>query len=105
MILGLTTMHGNARGALECGGLTPPSPLGPYALGTLRRRQAAALQGAFGTVISTASKDLRSFFRFNDLRKTPEVLRFAPGLWLFAMPVWVAQTSFFMSAPQPARAP
>ena len=31
---------------MECGGLTPPSPLGLYARGTLRRRQAAALQGA-----------------------------------------------------------
>jgi hypothetical protein len=38
--------NGRAEGTLECGGLTPPSPLGLYALGTLRRRQAAALQGA-----------------------------------------------------------
>ena len=35
-----------AEGTLECGGLTPPSPLGRYALATLRRRRAAALQGA-----------------------------------------------------------
>ena len=35
-----------AEGTLECGGLTPPSRLGLYALGTPRRRQAAALQGA-----------------------------------------------------------
>jgi hypothetical protein len=26
MILSLTTVHENARSALECGGLTPPSP-------------------------------------------------------------------------------
>ena len=42
MILGLTTVHENARSALERGGLAPPSPLGLYALGTLRRRPAAA---------------------------------------------------------------
>jgi hypothetical protein len=35
-----------AEGTLECGGSTPPSPRGLYALGTLRRRRAAALQGA-----------------------------------------------------------
>jgi tetratricopeptide (TPR) repeat protein len=38
--------NGCAEGTLECGGLTPPSPLCVYALGTPRRRQAAALQGA-----------------------------------------------------------
>jgi hypothetical protein len=58
MILRLTTVHENARSALECGGLTPPSPLGLYALGTPRRRQAAALQGAFGTAIFMAARDL-----------------------------------------------
>jgi len=52
VILRPTTVHENARGALECGGLTPPFPVGLYPLGTLRRRQAAALQGAFGTVVS-----------------------------------------------------
>jgi hypothetical protein len=31
-----------AEGALESGGLTPPSPLGLYALGTLGRRSATA---------------------------------------------------------------
>jgi hypothetical protein len=60
MILRLTTVHENARSALECGGLTPPSSLRLYALGTPRRRQAAALQGAFGTVIFMAAKDLGS---------------------------------------------
>ena len=38
--------NGCAEGTLECGGLTPPSPLGLHAGGTLRRRQAVALQGA-----------------------------------------------------------
>jgi hypothetical protein len=57
MILRLTTVHENARSALECGGLTPPSPFGVYSLGTLRRRQAAALQGAFGTVIFVAARN------------------------------------------------
>jgi len=38
--------NGCAEGTLDCDGLTPPSPLGLYALGTLRRRQAVALQGA-----------------------------------------------------------
>jgi hypothetical protein len=54
MILRLTTVHENARSALECGGLTPPSSLGLHALGTPRRRQTAALQGAFGTAIFMA---------------------------------------------------
>jgi hypothetical protein len=58
MILRLTTVHENARSALECGGLTPPSPLGLYALGTPRRCQAATLQGAFGTVIFMATRNL-----------------------------------------------
>ena len=38
--------NGSAEGALECRGLTPPSPPGLRAGGNLRRRQAAALQGA-----------------------------------------------------------
>jgi len=58
MILRPTTVHENARSALECGGLTPPSPLRLYALGTPRRRQAAALQGAFGTGIFMAARNL-----------------------------------------------
>ena len=59
MILRLTTVHENARSALECGGLKPPSPLGLHAGGTLRRRQAAALQGAFGTAIFMAGGYVR----------------------------------------------
>ena len=61
MILRLTTAHENARSALECGGLTPPSPLSLHAGGTLRRRQAAALQGAFGTGILMAAMNLQLF--------------------------------------------
>ena len=42
----MSDCHEHARSALECGGLTPPSPLA-LALGAIpRRRQAAALQGA-----------------------------------------------------------
>ena len=58
MILRLTTVPENVRSALECGGLTPPSPLGLHAGNTLRRRQAAALQGAFGTAISMVARNL-----------------------------------------------
>jgi hypothetical protein len=58
MILRLSIVHENARSALECGGLTPPSSLGLHALGTPRRRQAAALQGAFGTAIFMAARNL-----------------------------------------------
>jgi hypothetical protein len=38
--------NGCAEGTLKCGSLTPPSLLGLHAEDTLRRRQAAALQGA-----------------------------------------------------------
>jgi hypothetical protein len=49
MTLRLTTVHEKARSALECGGSTPPwIAQGIQAKGG-RRRQAAALQGAFGT--------------------------------------------------------
>jgi hypothetical protein len=60
MILRLTTVHENARRALECGGLTPPwSAQGTEARGeggVPPRR--AAFQGAFGTVIFMASRTL-----------------------------------------------
>jgi hypothetical protein len=56
MILQLTTVHENARSALECGGSTPPWP--PTLEVNVRRRRAAALQGAFGTVIFKAAKNL-----------------------------------------------
>jgi hypothetical protein len=58
MILRLTTVRENARSALEYGGLTPPSSPGLHALGTPRRRQAAALQGAFGTAIFMPARNL-----------------------------------------------
>jgi hypothetical protein len=43
---GLSPLRPSALSGAQCGGLTPPSPLGLYPAGTLRRRQAAALQGA-----------------------------------------------------------
>jgi hypothetical protein len=69
----LTTVHENARSALECGGSTPPwnnpgvndnrAPDGGPHLGGAaekangRRCQATALQGASGTTIPMAAKD------------------------------------------------
>ena len=41
------------------------------------RRQAAALQGAFGTAIFMEAKDLSRCLRFKDLRTTAEMLRCA----------------------------
>src|SRR5208282_5658874 len=61
MILRLTTVHENARSALECGSSS-------YRLRFMRHvckavAAATALQGAFGTCIFMAAKDLRSSVR------------------------------------------
>jgi hypothetical protein len=60
MILRVTTVHENARSASECGpprrdaALECPRHKGQGG----RRRQAAALQGAFGTAIVMAARNL-----------------------------------------------
>jgi len=60
MILRLTTLHENARSALDCGREAAAlEPVGKAVAG------ATAVQGAFGTVIFMAAKDLRISLRIN----------------------------------------
>jgi len=77
MIPRLTTVHENARSALECGGLTPPSRLGPHPGGAPRRRQAAALQGAFGTAIFVPARNPALIVAFRYTQAQSEIPRFA----------------------------
>jgi hypothetical protein len=87
-----------AEGALECGGLTPPSPLGRRAGGTLRRRQAAALQGASRIFMHGGEPKDHGFCAWNNKGQdgkgkglywlvmavvaTSLVLNFTRGVWL-----------------------